>query len=162
MNELKTWENLIEAFRAYRNDIYIFIYYRSNFSKDFSEDVVQETFEKAWLKRSLFKGGNLKNWLFTIAFNIAKDNFRKENKNVTLIEDNFSKEDSETELYRSYILNALKKLKEDEKDLIILRYILEYSYAQIAIIYSKNETNIRVATHRAFNKLKTIANENTK
>ena len=55
MNELKTWENLIEAFRLYREDIFNFIFYKCCKSREFTEDIVQETFEKAWLKRELFK-----------------------------------------------------------------------------------------------------------
>ena len=161
MNELKTWENLNEAFRTYREDIYTFIYYKANKSKDFAEDITQDTFEKAWIKRDLYKGGNLKNWLFQIAINIAKDQFRKNNKFLELNEINETfVESSETETYKYYIIVALKQLTEKEKELIILFYILDYSHKEIAEILNSREGAIRVAVHRSFLKLKKIANEN--
>lgn len=157
MNELKTWENLIEAFRLYREDIYTFIYYRCNRVKDFAEDITQETFEKAWIKRELFKGGSLRNWLFQIAINSAKDNFKKNNKVITLA-DEITINDSETDLYKHFVAKALTKLKKEDQELIILHYILGYSYKEIAEILKTKEGNIRVKIFRSLEKLKEIAN----
>jgi len=157
MNELKTWENLIEAFRLYREDIYTFIYFKSNRKRDFAEDITQETFEKAWLRKNLFKGGNLKNWLFQIAINTAKDSYKKTNRETQMPED-LESTDSETDLYKHYIAKSLEQMKSKEQELVILHYILGYSYNEIANIFKTSEGSIRVAVFRAFEKLKAIAN----
>ena len=157
MNELKTWENLIEAFRLYREDIFTFVFFRCNRVKDLAEDITQETFEKAWVKRDLFKGGNLRNWLFQIASNSTKDSFKKNNKEISLDKD-FEIVESENELYKFYVAKSLQQMKPREQELIILHYVLGYTYKEISEIYSVNENAIRVSVFRAFDKLKNIAN----
>lgn len=51
--------------------------YRFTTSKQDTEDLVQETFAKAYLKLDSFKGeSTFKTWLFAIAANLAKDHLR--------------------------------------------------------------------------------------
>lgn len=159
MNELKTWDNLIEAFHLYRNDIYTFIFYKTNKRKDLAEDITQEAFEKAWIKKEHFKGGNLKNWLIQIAINTARDSFKKNNRLVQIDNDeDLVNTESESDLYKHYIIKALSEMDIDERELVILHHILGYSHKEIAEIVQKSEGAIRVAVSRSFLKLKTIAN----
>ena len=51
----------------------------------------------------------------------------------------------------------LAQLKETYKEVIILRYIEEFSITEIAEIIGKNKTNVRVLLHRGLTALKEIA-----
>lgn len=74
-------------------------------------------------------------WMTRITINTCKD-YIKKNKKVTLVDIN----DYENVLYENEVKNdhmeditmALKKLKEDEKDLIVMRYLEDMSLKEIS------------------------------
>ncbi len=77
-----------EAFTAlvepYRKPLLVHCY-RLSGSLDDAEDIVQETFVRAWHKINAFLGeGSFRNWLYTIATRLWLDEVRKHKKRVLL------------------------------------------------------------------------------
>jgi len=54
---------------------------------------------------------------------------------------------------------AIKKLDEDEKQIIVLRYFEEMNTKEIANIININDGALRVRIHRILEKLKSIVEE---
>ena len=54
------------------------------------------------------------------------------------------------------IRQAISKLKGDQQQVILMRFIEDFSYAEIAAALGKSEGAIRVILHRGLAKLKTI------
>src|SRR5688572_6683328 len=72
-----TFDDLV---KQHRSSLQSFLY-RLTASKEDAEDLSQETFVKAYLKKDSFKGeSSFKTWLFAIAANLAKDHFRVKNR----------------------------------------------------------------------------------
>lgn len=65
-----------EIFRLYSNDIYRYILSMEK-DKYAAEDILQDTFLKAYIGMDTYQPDNVKAWLFTIAKNCFIDHFRK-------------------------------------------------------------------------------------
>jgi len=77
-----------EAFNAlvdlYRKPLLVHCY-RMSGSLDDAEDIVQETFLRAWDKLKLFDGsGSFRGWLYTIATRLWLDEYRRRKKRILL------------------------------------------------------------------------------
>lgn len=147
--------------------IYRFIYIKTLGNVQLAEDITQETFIKAWQKSDKFDitKGSLKTWLYTIARNLLIDYLRKA-KNHTESINEFEEiksaisieKDAEQALLREEMLKSLKSLNQSDEDLIIMRFINELEIKEMAQILNKPENTVKVAIHRAVNKLKKIIN----
>ena len=112
--------------------IYRFCYYRT-LNKETAEDLTQETFLR-YLRSNYHEQGMEIRYLYTIARNLCVDESRKQ-KTEALPKDISDKEDfSEAVIENIQIRNALMKLTEDERDLIIMRYVNEESLSDISKI----------------------------
>lgn len=129
-----------------------------------SQDICQETFIKAWRSLPSFtlsKGGSFQAYLFRIARNMIIDLSRKR-KDVSIEEiaeieskDNLEKElDKESDL--KMIHNALDKLEDTDKQILVLRFFEEMTFEEIAGVTGLNEGALRVRVHRILKKLKAI------
>ncbi|GAA0307574.1 RNA polymerase sigma-70 factor (ECF subfamily) [Gracilibacillus halotolerans] len=157
MNE----ELITDWFDAYANDVYRFLIYYTS-SADV-EDLVQEVFIKAIHHYDHFRGDSSpKTWLFSIARNVAIDQARKNNRKnwrslIHLYEDNTDPSPEETKITKETVqelYEAIEKLKQSYRDVIILRAIKELSVKETAKILNWTDTKVRVTYHRALNVLK--------
>ncbi|MBP5165634.1 MAG: sigma-70 family RNA polymerase sigma factor [Oscillospiraceae bacterium] len=99
-----------------------------------AEDIVQETFLKFWQSRSYKDTGKQMAYLYTIAGNLCKDVFRR--KTILDIEaypDLPARRDSEPEnaIDGIVIEEALERLPEDLREIVVLRYVCGISAADI-------------------------------
>ena len=74
---------------------------------------------------------------------------------LILPEEAFQKTES-----REEVLKLLNQLKENEKELLILRFLEELEYKELAQIYKTSEENIRQRVSRGLQNLKKVANKN--
>ncbi|MEH7885664.1 RNA polymerase sigma factor [Bacillus sp. JJ1609] len=151
-----------EIYDLYHRDVYHFALYFTN-NKQEAEDITQETFIKIMKSISSLKDPEkLKTWILSIARNTAMDLHRKR-KFVSLfpewIFDN--EKDSvtpEEKLIRkgewTELQNALLKLKQHYRTVVILRGLKELSIKETADILGCSETKVRVDYHRALEQLK--------
>lgn len=146
-------------FEQYGNDIYHFLIYRVG-PVD-AEDLLQEVFIKA-LKgfTSYQEKSNPKTWLFSIARNVAVDEIRKRKVRKWMSHIPLEKtSEPETNISPHSILDqdeghqtiykAIKQLKPNYQDVIILRGIKELSIIETAHILKWSKSKVRSTQHRA-------------
>lgn len=118
---------------------------------DLSHDIVQESFMKLWIKRKDVDAKKAKSYLFTTAYHTLIDHVRKNKRNTQL--DNLENIPGET--YNDYsdlkeILNeAVDKLPEIQRSVILLRDYEGYSYEEIGDITNLTESQVKVYIYRA-------------
>lgn len=144
------------------DQVYRYVYFKIH--ADEAEDLVELVFLKAWEKRHTFdaKKSSLKTWLFVIARNVVIDFMRAKRDVVDLdaainIPDASQptpKDVTERRLNRDNLRLALNYLEEPYKEIVVLRYMEDFSYGEIADLLGKTETSVRVLTFRALKKLK--------
>lgn len=71
-----------------------------------------------------------------------------------LPEESFQKTES-----REEVLGLLNQLKENERELLVLRFLEELEYKELATIYKTSEENIRQRVSRGLQNLKKVANK---
>lgn len=116
-----------------------------------AQDVVQDAFEKLWVNRKKLKAEKAKSYLFTTAYHTMIDHIRKA-KHVGSIEDIPEKGSDTFNQYSDLkdILNeALNKLNEIQRSVILLRDYEGYSYQEIGEITGLNESQVKVYIYRA-------------
>ena len=129
-------------------------------NEDDANDLVQQVFEKALLKKEQFKSGSVKAWMTTIMKTTFIDNIRKKKEDlpgdelqeVSIEGDQLSAiEDSEAD---SKLDDCIKQLNEIEEDVIRLRRS-EYTVTEITEITGKSRVNVSQISVRAKIKLHT-------
>jgi RNA polymerase sigma-70 factor, ECF subfamily len=128
------------------------------FSRDHgtAEDIVQESFVKAYQKLASFEErSSFKSWLFRIAINTSKNKLRGQSGNevdiedVQLAVDPKVEEDVEFKEVQGFIHDEVQKLPERQRIALTLRVFEELSFQEIAQImdcpYDTAKANYRHA-----------------
>jgi RNA polymerase sigma-70 factor (ECF subfamily) len=115
-----------------------------------TRDVVQDTYEKLWLKVGEVSADKVKSYLFTAAYHTMIDMIRRE-KRITVFEadkhDRYEMTGHYTGL--SEILEeAVARLPEDQRSVIMLRDYEGYSYDEISAITGLTVTQVKVYIFR--------------
>ena len=144
-----------ECVNAYADNVYLFIVKNLRHEED-AKDVVQSAFEKLWVNRDSVENERSKSYLFTVAYHQMIDHIRK-NKRVKL-QDDFAADMKTTRQPHhniNKILNeALNKLSETQRSLVLLKDYEGYSYDEIGQITSLSISQVKVYLHRARIQLK--------
>ena len=127
-----------------------------------AEDLTAATFEKAWCKRTQFRGDpdRFTAWLFTIARNVANDHFRKSPPLVSLeaagllASSDLAAEALEQAEEFSRLVAAINRLPGRERDLITLKYGAELNNRQIARQLHLSKSNVGTILSRTLHKLR--------
>ena len=138
------------------------IYYIGSMVKDFpdAEDIASEVFLRLLLKKpSIGSEEQLGAWLYKTARNLAIDLQRKSRFSS---DGELPETADEEELIEAVVKNenkkqlhaALSRLNPDYREVLILLYFGELSYAQAAKVMKKNEAQIRNLAFRARQSLK--------
>lgn len=134
----------------YADNVYRFILKNLRHEED-AKDIVQGSFEKMWINRAQVENDRCKSYLFTVAYHQMIDHIRK-NKRVTLKEE-FNEQAKITNKFQhdtKRVLNeALSKLNETQRSLVLLKDYEGYSYEEIGKITGLNESQVKVYLHRA-------------
>ena len=139
----------------YADGVYRFILKNLRHEED-ARDVVQSAFEKMWVNRNDVDNNKCKSYLFTVAYHQMIDHLRKA-KRVQLKEE-FNEE---TRIYdrpmnnaKKMLEEALGRLSETQRSLVLLKDYEGYSYEEIGQITGLNESQVKVYLHRARIQLK--------
>ena len=139
-----------ECVNLYADNVYRFILKNLRNEAD-AKDVVQGAFEKMWVNRETVDNERSKSFLFTVAYHQMIDHIRK-NKRISL-KDVFSENDRGSVVQKQdikRILNeALNKLSDLQRSLVMLKDYEGYSYEEIGQITKLNESQVKVYLHRA-------------
>lgn len=115
-----------------------------------AQDVVQESFEKLWVKLDTVDGEKAKSYLFTTAYHTMVDVIRKEKRIVDFDQANEGMH-SHTEQYNDLgevLETALETIPEIQRTVILLRDYEGYSYNEIAEITGLSESQVKVYIYR--------------
>lgn len=110
-----------------------------------AEDIVQETFVRFWQSHTYEETGKEMAYLYTIARNLCMDEFRK---NKCLDIDDYSEVLTSNEAQMDNIVEsiaitqALEKLPEELREIIILKYINDISCADIGKIMNLSRFSV--------------------
>jgi RNA polymerase sigma-70 factor (ECF subfamily) len=155
--------SIAEWFQLYEVDITSFlVYYTGSLEV---EDLVQDTFLIAMRKLSTFNGkSHPKTWLISIARNLVIDRYRRtkvwekikyilssEHPHSSDLEDITIKKFDNIHLY-----NAINLLSSQNKEVVILRGILELSSKETSDVLKCSQNKVNVMYHRSLKKLKEL------
>lgn len=122
-----------------------------------AQDLVQDAFEKVWLKHEEISFGKVKSYLFTTLHNRFIDTSRK--SKPTSIEDqsiiNASYSPPNIDL-NEVLHNALNQLSEIQRSAVLLRDYEGYNYEEIGEILNLNASQVKVYIFRARKQLQKI------
>lgn len=116
-----------------------------------AQDIVQDAFEKLWINHKKLDPGKAKSYLFTTAYHTMIDHIRKIRYSGS-IEDI---PEASNETFRDYsdikevLDEALAKLTEIQRSVVLLRDYEGYSYQEIGEITGLNESQVKVYIYRA-------------
>ncbi|OFY87221.1 MAG: hypothetical protein A3F72_17120 [Bacteroidetes bacterium RIFCSPLOWO2_12_FULL_35_15] len=153
-------------YEKYYKPIFVFVYRRTE-NEDLCADITSMVFLKALvnIKKYQFKGVPFSAWLFRIAFNEINMYFRKNKAEriVRLDRTNLHQIVQEVELESNSeaeqkMMLALKKLDNDDIQLIEFRFFEKRSFAEIGGIIGITENNAKVKVYRILDKLRTLMN----
>ncbi len=116
-----------------------------------AKDLVQESFMRLWERHKEVNAGKGKSWLFTTAYRLMIDHFRK-NKRMENLEITGHQEGRVENVYSDLkeILNkAVEQLPEIQRSVILLRDYEGYSYHEISEITGLNDNQVKVYIFRA-------------
>ncbi len=176
----KTDEELITAYLAgdegafalvvqhHLKSVYSFAF---RLTGDEAEDIVQDTFLKAWknVRRYDSSSAKFKTWLMRIARNTAIDHLRRKKPETfshfeneqgdSPFENAFDDEPLPDELAARAddaraVQNALEKLSPLHREVILLRYMNQLSFEEIGAVLSESSNTMRSRNRRALAELR--------
>ena len=116
-----------------------------------AQDIVQDSYEKLWLKYREVSFQKAKSYLFTTAYHRMIDIIRKDQK-FSRIETDYDLADGYTHHFsdvKKVLDEALQRLPEIQRTVVLLRDYEGYSYEEIGQITGLNESQVKVYIFRA-------------
>ena len=138
------------------------------------EDLLQETFLRVYRNRHSYRRiARFSTWLYTIAGNLARSEYRKRkrrrisslqsiNKNdeeyeMEVPDETFSPDkDTESSIQDFYIQDALGKISEEFREVVVLRDVQQLSYEEIAEITGLPMGTVKSRINRGRTKLQIL------
>lgn len=156
-----------ELYTSYRLDIFRYLFYRVG-ERETAEDLTSEVFIR--MIRAL--GGyrqqrvSFDAWLFQIARNLAVDHLRKSNmrRHFSLEEEMVVQTEDidgtvERRLTSDRLVKALESLNEDQRDVIVMRFVNGMRIEQVAQALNKSADSIKGLQRRGLLALREILTE---
>lgn len=151
-----------QIINKYKNQLYATILRMTKNPQD-AQDLVQEAFIKVYHQLEKFEGkGTFSSWIYRVAINHCMDEFRKKRykmQQLEISEDQvmnpnhpeviFLKKEKNRQLER-----LIGTLPEEERIIILLRYVNELSYSEISDLVEIPVSSVRNKLHRAKKKLR--------
>ena len=147
----------------YQPAIYRFIIIKVG-SREEAEDITHQVFLSAWAKVRAYKhrGHPFSSWLYQIARNMVIDHYRSKHDDISLekidpessIIPAVAQSDLSIKLQLEKVHAAIKGLKPDYQDVIILRFIEDLPLKEVSAILKKSEGAVKLVQHRAIKELK--------
>ncbi len=145
-----TVEEYNRAVESYADNLYRFVL-KNLKDGHLSRDIIQDTFEKLWVKLEGVSYLKVKTYLFTTAYHTMIDYIRKEKRYAEMAPVERS-EPSHSENYSDLgevLEMAVANLPDDQKAVVMLRDYEGYSYREISDITGLTESQVKVYIYRA-------------
>ncbi|MEK7652934.1 MAG: RNA polymerase sigma factor [Patescibacteria group bacterium] len=157
-----------QFYDLYVSRIYRFVFFKVNSVQD-AQDLTSETFLKFW--QYIREGRLIKNpnaFIYMVARNAVVDFYRSRTRENCSLESPEANHllDEKADLLKQQIadseikdlLSGLNNLKDEYKEIIVLRFLDELSISEIAAVLKKPKGAARVLLHRALKALKESIN----
>lgn len=169
----KDREVFITAYDRHVKDIHRFVYFKIG-NREEADDLTSMVFLKTWnyiQAGNLQKGKTLRSLLYRIARNAIVDYYRENGLKMELSLDDENNpldvaDDGQTapELLEEkdnleLVRKQLPLLKDEYREVIILKFVNDLDIGEIADVTGKSKGNIRVLLHRALNALRELVSE---
>jgi len=126
-------------------------------NRETAEDLFQEIFVRVSTKRESFISGSFSAWLFSIARNLCLNAIRDKVEHTSIDEISDSQggivQPQEYDQTPEILRNAIEKLPEDLREVLVLRVYSEFSYEEIADMTKTKLATVKVRIFRAKQKL---------
>jgi len=149
----------------YQPMIYRFVLVKVG-SREEAEDLTHQTFLSAWQNVRTYKhrGHPFSSWLYQIARNQVIDHYRSKKGDVSIeavdpeyfVAPASASVDLTSKLEMEKVQRAVRQLKPDYQDVIIMRFIEDISLKETAAAMKKSEGAIKLIQHRAIKELQKI------
>lgn len=154
-----------ETYDTHADALFRFAFYKLS-DREKAKDVVQDTFVKVWEYMAADgEIGNMKALLYKIATNAIIDNYRKKKEMSldSLLEEGFDPNDQRhsgsaiiDESEADLVIKAIHGLEDEDRSLLLMRYIDGLSVKEIALATGQRENTVSVRIHRAIKMLKDV------
>ena len=143
--------------------VYRFVYFRVKNNTEVAEDLTSEIFTKALKAFAKYDPEKSETaWIMTIARNHLINHWRDQKEQIDIEDVKYHLEGSDARIdevieddkRRLYV--SLNELSRKNRELVELKYIQGYRYKEIGEVLGKTAGAVRVESHRAMKKLKTI------
>jgi RNA polymerase sigma factor (sigma-70 family) len=119
--------------------------------EELARDIVQDAFEKMWLNVAGINPEKSKSYLFTTVYNTMLTRIRRDKKQgrweeIDLEDHSHSRNYSDL---KQILREALSRLPEIQRTVVLLRDYEGYSYEEIGEITNLNESQVKVYIYRA-------------
>jgi RNA polymerase sigma-70 factor (ECF subfamily) len=144
--------------------VYRHIYYLVNDGRE-AEDLTAQTFLKAWeaIDRYKERGAPFVAWLLRIGHNLTVSHLRAKRDHSALDEgfidqkQNRNPEEAlEISSEQTSVREALLGLRDEQRQVIMLRFVEELDYREVAAMIGKSVPAVRVIQHRALGNLRKL------
>ena len=150
---------LLELYRRQAKIIFGYLI-KNGCTKEESEDITQDSFVKAIQYMDGVSKEKLSSWLFRVAINEFRNRIKKQKKlyRLSINEEEFLNNISQEEDFTKDLLlkerkqevkYCLNKLKDGNKNLLVLKYEMELSYKEIGLLIGSKETVVKTYLYRA-------------
>jgi RNA polymerase sigma-70 factor (ECF subfamily) len=150
------------CFDAHADELFRFAYYRIG-AREEAEDLVSESFLQLWSRLQAEPVANPRALLYTIVRGRIIDRYRTRGRRGTdipledatepVFEDGTALQ-IDVRLDYARVEEALRGLRPEYAEVILLHYVHELSVAEVSDILGETENNVRVRMHRALGRLK--------
>ncbi|KAB8138368.1 sigma-70 family RNA polymerase sigma factor [Gracilibacillus oryzae] len=160
-----------DLYHKYHQDLYQFVFYMVK-NKQEAEDIIQEVYIRVLKSYDKFNGDSSeKTWLFSIARHVSYDYFRKLKRKRSRFLSFFNWSEAGETLpshnpipeevavlddEMKHLYYALDKCTPDQKHVIILRYLQEFSIQETSEILGWSTSKVKTTQHRAIKLLQDL------
>lgn len=157
INHPKLYEDL---YKKYANKVFNYFWYRTGHDRDLSEDLMQETFLRAFERRGKYKaqGYSYLTYLLTIAHNLLVDHYRKpksvpvEDLDTDAVPFEIT-EDIEKKYDAEVLWRAVQSLPHQNRDILLMFYQEDMPVRDIAKVMNTTENAVKLNLSRTRKKL---------
>ena len=164
-------DSFAQVYDLFVEKIYRFIYFKVS-NQEEAQDLTSEVFLKAWnasQDAGQVTGSTLPAFLYKIARNVVIDHYRQKKQDISLeaiMETGEEPRDTDglvekfdIKLDLAILEKVMMELKDEYREIIVMRYIDELSTTEIADILGKTKGNVRVLQSRAIEAVKRLLNQ---
>lgn len=138
------------------------------YDREKTEDMVQELFVRVWTNRSTFKAGHsFRTWLYAMAYNLCKNEYRKEAVHLAYSKECLKRGEETVELFDKLesderyrcLRRAIQSLPYEQRDAFLLHYDEELTIAEVARITATPEGTVKSRVYAALDTIRKEMNK---